>query len=159
MDTNSVASARTAPDGSTAFLYALIVAVLTAVYAQVAMAALALAVFANSVVFIGLVVALPLLYLCGLAFISRAATERFHWWWSVVVTATLVGLVFVLGTGDGTIPGLGRLPAPALIIGVAAGLASLVALPRAWRVVGLIAIAAQLAMIAAPLLSSQTRLG
>ena len=70
-----------------------------------------------------------------------------------------MGLAVVLGTGDNTIPGLGPLPAPALIIGVAAGLASLVALPRAWRVVGIIAIAAQLAMIAGPLLSGQIRLG
>lgn len=153
METKTTAPSGTAHDASTALLYALIVAVLTAVYAQVVMAALAFALFANPVVFICLIVAVPLLYLCGLAFISRAATERFHWWWNIIITATLVGLAVVLGTGDSAIPGLGPLPAPALIIGVAAGLASLVALPRVWRVVGIIAIAAQLAVIAAPLVS------
>jgi hypothetical protein len=60
----------------------------------------------------------------------------------------------VLATGDSAILGLGSPPAPALIIGIAAGLASLVALPRVWRVIGIIAIAAQLAVIAGPLLSA-----
>jgi hypothetical protein len=157
VETKTTASPLTAPAASTAFLHALIVGVLTAVYAQVAMAALVFALFANAVALICLVVAVPLLYLFGLAFISRATTGRFRWWWSIVITATLCGLATVLGTVDNTIPGIGPLPAPALIIGVAAGLASLAALPRIWRVVGIVAIAAQLAVIAAPLVSAQIR--
>ncbi|MCS5719330.1 hypothetical protein N1027_14425 [Herbiconiux sp. CPCC 205763] len=146
-----------APAPALRYLHPLIIGIVTALWAQIAVWGLLVGAFSDVAVLIVVVVAIPVLYVVVIAAITRATTGRASIAWNILLAATLVAFGVTVSVSEAAVSLLGGVPMLPLTLGIAAGVTSLIVLPRLARVVGILAVVAQVAVVSIPFANAQVQ--